>query len=257
MQFVTVRPGSFLVAMVVCAISCSFSLLAADGESSEQGEDSSSGLPEQYAKDYLIARDTISPDKKIAVIYPTLEVEEAAEKANHPWRIKDYLVALQPFAVLRPLDTKLPYFQHENQGGISAEWSDGSSVALITLDGKWGPHDVFLVEFHEGKLSRITNILRKAHDLLVPSWRESKAERYNDIFDFVFMEDATFKLDGTSRVTINASAETSPNIASEDLRPSDRAWRGHVEATWDIAQAKFTSEKVSGGLRKRSKGAPD
>jgi hypothetical protein len=98
------------VAIVACMVSCGFSILAVDEESEAQGEDSSAGLSEQYAKDYLIAGSTVSPDKKFAVIYPTLEAEEAAENANHPERIKDYLVALQPFNVLGELPTKYPYF---------------------------------------------------------------------------------------------------------------------------------------------------
>jgi hypothetical protein len=241
----------------VVMIGCCLSVLAADEEPEAIGEDSSTGLPQDYAKNYLIAVSTISPDKKLAVIYPTLESEEAADDANHPERIKDYVVALQPFTVLGELQTKYPYFQHQNQGGISAEWSDDSSVALITLDGKWGPREVFLVELNNGKLNRITNILHKAHDLLLPNYRKAKAERYNDNFDFVFVEDTTFKLDGTTRVLIDGSAETSPNITDDVLRPSERAWRGHVEAVWDIAQAKFTSKKVSGELRRKHKETPD
>lgn len=231
--------------------------IAADEESEHEGEDSSAGLQDEFAKDYLISRNTISPDKKFAVIYPTLEAEEAANQANHPERIKNYLVALQPFAVIRPLETKWPYFQNESHGGLKAAWSDDSSVALITLDGKWGPRDVFLVELHAGKLSGMTNIAQKAHDLLLPNYQKAKAVRYNDLFDFVFVEDTSFKLQGTSRVVINASAETSPNLMSENLRPRDRAWRGHVEAVWDIAQEKFTSEKVSGAIRKRDKSGSD
>ena len=266
---------------VACMISVGFSVLNAtekskpaaepskepslqpneDTEDTEQSQDevadSSVGLPDKFAKEYLISRKTISPDKRFAVIYPTLEAEEAADESNHSERIKNYLVALQPFAVIKSLDTQWPYFQNENHGGLSAEWSDDSSVALITLDAKWGPRDVFLVEFHDAKLSRITNIARKAHDLLLPNYRKARAERYNDLFDFVFVEDTTFKLEGTSRVVIDAAAETSPNIMSEDLGPTNRAWRGHVEAVWDIAQAKFISQKVSGGLRKRSKSTSD
>ena len=231
--------------------------VAADAESEHDGEDSSAGLQDEFAKDYLISRNTISPDKKFAVIYPTMEAEEAANEANHPERIKNYLVGLQPFAVIKPLDTKWPYFQNESHGGLSAEWSTDNSVALVTLGGKWGPRDVFLVEFHDGKLSRIANIALKAHDLLLPNYRKAKAKRYNDLFDFVFVEDASFKLEGTSRVVIDASAETSPNLMDEDLRPSDRAWRGHVEAVWGIPQAKFISNNVSGRLRKRSKSSSE
>jgi hypothetical protein len=245
------------VAVLGCAISCDFSVVAADEQSQDEVQDSSAGLPDDYAKNYLLARSTVSPDKKFAVIYPTLEAEEAADEAKHPERIKNYIIALQPFAVIKPLDTKWPYFQHESHGGLSAEWSEDSSVALITLDAKWGPRDVFLVEFRDGKLSRITNVARKAHDLLLPNYRKARATRYNDLFDFVFVEDTTFKLGGTSRVIVDASAETSPNIMGEDLRSSDRAWRGHVEAVWDIPQAKFTSQKISGGIRKRTKEASD
>jgi hypothetical protein len=250
-----VRSVSAFLAIVSCIINCGLSAVAADEELQDEAQDSSAGLPKDYAKNYLVARSTVSPDKKFAVIYPTYEAVEAPN--DHPERIKNYLVALQPFAMIKPLDTKWPYFQNENHGGLSAQWSHDSSVALITLEAKWGPRDVFLVEFHDGKLSRTTNIARKAHDLLLPNYRKAKAERYNDLFDFVFVEDTSFRLDGTSRVLIDASAETSPNIMSEDLGPSDRAWRGHVEAVWDIPQAKFISENVSGGLRKRSKSSSD
>ena len=196
----------------------------------ESETDSSRGLPEKYAKNYLIARDTISPNKKFAVIYPNAAMEDSASEKE----IKDYLVAMQPFAVLKALDTQSPYFEHQSHGGLSAEWSDDSSVGLITLDRKWGPGDVLLVELHNGKLSRMTSISRKARDLLPPNGREA-----------IFVEDTTFQLDGTSRVGINASVQTSPN----DLGLSPDAWNGHIEATWDVKQAKFTSKQISGRER--------
>ncbi len=200
----------------------------AEPEEQEPEADSSTGLPEKYAKDYLIARSTISPNKKFGVIYPTDDYYQSADNA------KDYVVALEPFRILGALQAEEPYFQHQSHGGISAEWSDDSSLALITLDGKWGPRDVFLVEFHNGKPSRMTNILRKAHDLLPPNDRKA-----------IFIEDTTFQLDGISRVAIDANVNSSPN----DLGLSPDTWRGHVEATWDIKQARFTSKEVSGRKR--------
>jgi uncharacterized protein YecT (DUF1311 family) len=210
-------------------------------ESDAAEKDSSTGLPEKYAKDYLIARSTMSPDKKFAVIYPNEDFGDAASEEE----IKNYLVRLKPFTILRPLDTDRPYFEHQSHGGLSAEWSDDSSVGLITIDAKWGPGDVLLVEFHNGKVTRMTNILRKAHDLLLPVYQKNTAERYNDSYDFLFMEDSNFELEGTSRVLIDASVQTSPN----DLGLSPDAWNGHVKAVWDIAQAKFTSKEVSGRTR--------
>ena len=234
------RSFCIIATIAAFAIRCNFYVLAANEEPEATGEDSSAGLPEQYAKDYLIAASTISPDKKFAVIHPTLEAEEAAENANHPERIKDYIVALQPFTVLGELPTKYPYFQNESHGGVSAEWSDESSVALVTLDGKWGPHDVFLLEFRDGKLARTANILAKAHDLLLPSYRKSKAEPYNDNFDFIFdgEEGPVFKLDGTNRVIIDGDAVTDPKGISR------RRWTAHLKAVWSIPEAKFTSKNV-------------
>ncbi len=145
MQFVTIRVISVSVATVACAICCSLSILAADEEAGEEGEDSSAGLPEKYAKDYLIVRSTISPDKKFAVIYPNAAMEDAADQKGT--EIKNYLVRLEPFAVLKVLDVDRPYFEHRSNSGISAEWSEHSSVALITIDSKWGPGDVVLAEF--------------------------------------------------------------------------------------------------------------
>src|SRR5262245_24942293 len=55
-------------------------------EEEESETDSSTGLPDKYAKNYLIARTTISPDKKLALIYSASEYAESYDGA------KDYLV---------------------------------------------------------------------------------------------------------------------------------------------------------------------
>ena len=134
---------------------------------SEPETDSSADLPEAYGNNYLVAASTLSPDKRLAVIYPKRDPEEFPKG-------KDYIVSLQPFAVLGSLDTKWPYFYHENHAGISAEWSSDSSIALVTIDSKWGPGDIFLLEFADGKLKRATNLLAKIHALLLPDYRKVK-----------------------------------------------------------------------------------
>src|SRR5687768_5012383 len=136
----------------------------------ETGEDSAEGLPESYAKNYLVARSTMSPDKKFAVIYPTLEFSEAKEA-------KDFLVALEPFSVLAELPTEDPHFQNKNHGGISAQWSEDGNVALIILESKWGPGDVLLVELAAGKVKRTTNVLRKLTQLLQPKFRAAMPKK--------------------------------------------------------------------------------
>jgi len=215
----------------------------------QEGADTSRGLPAQYA-DFLIASSTVSPDGKYAVIYPTSELCDDP-KPGADDRCKNYLVALKPFAILTTLATKWPEFKNKSHGGISATWKPDSSAALVTLDSKWGPGDIFLYELHDGTLTRSTNLLKKAHDLLLPDYRQAKSGRYNDYFDFIFENEDDVPIceftNDRARVRIRGHATTDPKGIDS------RIWRGAVEAIWDIAQAKFTAQKiirVAGGKRK-------
>src|SRR5256714_13792649 len=114
----------------------------------ENKEDSAARLPAAYAKNYLVARSTMSPDKKFAVIYPTLDFSEAKEA-------KDMLVALKPFSVLAKLPAEDLYFQHRSHGGISAGWAKDARGAVITLAMKLGPGEGFVVELSDGKVERL------------------------------------------------------------------------------------------------------
>jgi hypothetical protein len=221
--------------------------LHAEEEDSVEEHDSSAGLPREYASKFLIASTTISPDQKMAVIYP----KEDDEKG------KDYLVALKPFKILTALETAWPYFAHQSHGGISAEWSKDSSVALVTLDSKWGPGDVLLYEFRGGKLMRSTNLLARIRALLKPDYEKVKPEPYNDSVDFIFDDDMIGGGSGDpvkecvlngQEVRIKAAATTDPKHIG-----GLKAWDAKFEGVWDIPQARFTSERVTrkfGGVRK-------
>jgi sugar lactone lactonase YvrE len=205
------------------------------GAPNEKAEDSSEGLPKEYAEGYLIASSTISPGRKIAIIYPKFSDDADDSK------IKNDVVALKPFAILGTLDTKRPYFERQSHGGLSAEWSKDGAAGLVTLESKWGPGDIILLELCSGKISRQTNLTAKMHDLLVSDYRKAKAAPYNDEYDFIFeSRDApTCKLDGLQRVRIDAFATTDPKGGGDG-----RIWEGRLKATWDIAQGRFTSKKV-------------
>jgi hypothetical protein len=232
---------SILIVAAFCVIS-PFALVAAEDDSEN---DSSAALPKDYADKYLLAQNTLSPDKTIGVIYPKLDLcEDESDK-----RCQDFLVQLKPFKILGTLDTESPHFQNKSHGGISGEWSKDGMAALVTLESKWGPGDIFLYEFKGGQLARSTNLLRKIHDLLAPDYRKAMSARYNDSFDFIFeSEDKPMVELKGSTVQINATATTDPKRT-----PGEKTWDGKVEAVWDITQAKFTSQKVRrlfAGVRK-------
>ena len=222
--------------------------LCAQDETNE-GEDTSAGLPREYA-DYLVASSTLSPDKKFAVIYPKMEVCTDEPKKGAATRCKDYLVALKPFQILTTLETKFPQFQNKNHGGISASWSDDGSAVVVTLDSKWGPEEVFLCEIHDGKVSRSTNLFQKVHDLFLPDYKAAKMGPAGQ-FDFIVEspeEGAFGEFVDADHVRLRAIATTDPKET-----PGRKAWEATVEAVWDVPQARFTSQKVKrtfAGIRK-------
>lgn len=232
---------------LTCALACAIWPFFVAGAEEGPGDNSSALLPKEFSGNYLIARNTISPNKKFAVLYPKFDVcvgQADEDLKNH---CKNYLVALQPFRILGELGTRWPHFEHKNHGGMSAMWSKDSSIALVILENKWGPGDVFLYELRNGGLGRSTNLLGQIHQLLLPDFRKSGASRYNKYQDFVFgpvtqsdgNEFPPFQLEGSSRIRINVMATTDPKNL-----PFQRVWEGRFEGVWDISQGKFTSQKI-------------
>lgn len=231
--------------ILLVAASCVIGALGLMAAENGPETDSSVALPKEYGGKYLLAASTLSPDKKIGVIYPKTELcEEGSEK-----ECKDFLVQLEPFKILATLETESPHFQNKNHGGIHAEWTSDSFAMLLTLESKWGPGDIFLFEFKDGQLARSTNLLRKIHGLLEPDYRKAMRARSNEELGFVFEggDEPVVQLKG-STVKIHAAATTDPKHI-----PGVKAWDGQVEAVWDIPTAKFTSQKVKrlfAGVRK-------
>ncbi len=196
--------------------------------------------PAEYRTNYLVAAGSVSPDGKLAVIYPTLDYTD-----KHP--AKDFVVALRPFRVLTEIKTRWPYFQNQSNGGISVEWVADGSAALVTLESKWGPGDIFLYEFRAGELTRSTELSAKMSALLRPDFQGAKAERYNENFDFVFEADdegadggTVAKFDQAGGVEVRCVGNTNPKGI-----PGLRAWKARLVGVWNIAQARFTQQKVT------------
>ena len=152
-------------------------------------------------------------------------------------------MALNPFGVLATLPTDQPYFDEKNHSALGAEWSGDGSMALITLDSKWGPADIWLVELADDKVKRMTNLLEKVRELLRPKFRAAKPkpEAYNDAYEFIFLEEEG----GACQFAPNRLVRIYTKVTNDPKGISKRPWRVLVDAEWDIAQAKFTSQKVT------------
>ncbi|MEP6821597.1 MAG: hypothetical protein ABI946_04530 [Chthoniobacterales bacterium] len=217
------------------------SLIAQDDETPA---DNSDGLPTEYA-DFLVSHETLSPDGKMAVIYPKLEVcEDDSDTPAAATRCQNYLVQLQPFQILTKIATDSPHFQSKSHGGLSIAWAQDQSAVLVTVEGKWGPDDIFLYQLSAGKVIQSTNFLRKVHDLLAPSFKKSRPSEYNDNFDFIFENDEEqtplCQFTDPSHIRVKGYATNDPKGIA------DKPWHADIAATWDVTKEKFTSQKISG-----------
>src|SRR5882762_8649611 len=141
-----------------CSARCDFcftsiSLQLKDGIGAQDG-DFTAGIfgrelpadaPTKYREDYLLAPSSISPDKKLALIYP----KEVYEFPTQPesGTADNYLVTLDPFRILGALP--VAYFENINHKGLSVNWAKDSSAAVIVNQGKWSPRCVIAFELKE------------------------------------------------------------------------------------------------------------
>jgi hypothetical protein len=230
------KPETRMLSLIIGVALCAGTVAAAEADPNDYQKDSPAGLPPEFAKNYLVSKSSMSLDEKFAVIYPTLAFSESKEAKN-------FLVALKPFSVLAPLPTDEPYFDNKSHGAMGADWSGDGSKVLITLDGKWGAWDVFLVELADDKVKRITNLLDKARELLRPKFRAAKPKpkAYNNAYEFVFEQEegGPCQFHGDDRVRVYTTVTNDPK------RLTKRPWRMLIDGEWDIAQAKFVSQKIT------------
>jgi hypothetical protein len=234
-----------LLLVTFSSIAPSGSIWSAEPNPDDQ-TDSGAGLPGDYAKNYLVLRSSLSRDEKFALIYPTREFGEKSEDA------KDFLVALNPFQVLGTLPTNEPYFDGKSNSSLGAEWSEDGSIALITLDGKWGPMNVWLVELSGDKVQRMTDLLGKAREVIQPKFRAAKPKpaTFNGVYDFIFLQEEG----GACMFDENRQVRVYCRVTNDPKGVSKRRWRVVIDAMWDVRQAKFVSQKIRPATKEDDEG---
>ena len=200
------------------------------------GPDVRPGYPDLFHFHFVLPKDTISPNGKYGVIFPDRTLGDLENESLH-----NFVVSLDPSQILTELDTSAPEFEGKSHGGYEVEWSADSSVALITLEAKWGPGEFFLVEFQDGKVNRTTNLDKKIRQLIEPMYRKAHAESFNDSYDFIYeyqeSETKFCKLENSTRVKINAYVTNDPK--------GDNPRHARLRAVWDIPGAKFIQQRLT------------
>ena len=197
-----------------------------------QGPDVRPGYPDQFHFHFVLPKDTVSPNGKYGVIFPDRTLGEMENDSLH-----NFVISLDPSQILTELATESPEFEGKSHGGYEVEWSGDSSVALITLEAKWGPGEFFLVELQDGKVSRTTNLDKKIQQLIEPEYRKAHAESHHFIYEYQESETAFCQLDNSNRVKIDAYVTDDPK--------GDNSWRARLRAIWDIRSAKFIQQRLT------------
>jgi len=137
-----------------------------------RGPDVRPGYPDLFHVHFVFPKDTLSPNGKYGVIFPDRTLGEMENDSLH-----NFVVSLDPSQILAELDTESPEFEGKSHGGYEVEWSEDSSVALITLEAKWGPGEFFLIELQDGKVSRTTNLDKKIRQLIEPEYPRTRTPK--------------------------------------------------------------------------------
>lgn len=117
-------------------------------------------FPKKY-EDYQILPGSISPDKKLAFIYPKRNALSQIDK------VQLLAVALKPFRVLReiPLDENMT-FASNGHGYYEVHWARDSSAATFVEGAKWGPDEVYLFSLDHGKANKPVNLTAEVRKLI-------------------------------------------------------------------------------------------
>jgi hypothetical protein len=188
-------------------------------------------FPQAY-KDYQILPGTISPDGKLALIYPKRSVLGTPDKLDGAGL---YLAQLKPFAIIVELEYDNICFNH---GGYDSDWAKDGTAFVFEEMSKWGPDRVSLVPIQNGKAGKILDLTAEVRKKVKPYFSKAHEERYNDYYDYIFDADETNRWHPINgKVEIDVTCTTEP-------RPAAKKWTAKFEGTWDIGKGRFLHFKV-------------
>jgi hypothetical protein len=150
------------VAIVTCAISYDFSVLAADEESEEELI-----TGKQFSDGFGVVRSSLSPDKRYGVLAPA--DFDHYDEAKH----QNKLVEVNTGRTLAVIDAETGKAGFMNHGGIQpSRWSADGSLLLWEVAGKWSPRALVLLKIEDGKAKWQRNLLKMAQQAILTRTRK-------------------------------------------------------------------------------------
>lgn len=225
--------------LVAISVLTSISLLPKDAIGAQDsdftagifGRELPADAPSKYREDYLLAPSSISPNKKLALIYP----KEGDEFPTQPesQTAENYLVTLDPFRIVGALP--VAYFENINHKGLSVNWAKNSSAAVIVNRGKWSPRCVIAFEIREGQIVHERELSQAVSEFLQVDYDKCAPEDFMEI-----ALSGTWKLNANNQVVVKCVSESNGKGI-----PGKKSWRARFEGLWSVAEEKWLQKRVT------------
>lgn len=214
----------------------------------DQNDDYSSGIiPDRLSvwpkalEDYQELPGSRSPDGRYGFIYPRRNV---VETISDP---KLYLSRLRPFQILANVPVKYGNLCENTGSSYFVKWAPDSSDAVFYVGGKKGPFHIFAVSVKDHQHASLVDLEVPIRKLVQSSYDHSNAPRFNDYFDFIFIDEDYIRDSNNKPVEVDAS--WTPNdrrqvlvkcICTNDPKRLEKIlWEVVFEGVWDINRACF------------------
>ena len=188
----------------------------------------------EVPKEYEVGEETISPDGRFAILYPVRD-----EDSNVDPGLPNLLVRLQPYAVLKEIETGDGVTWKGGRGAADAKWN-GSDWVAVWHHRKWGDEDLVVYQIANDKITREEKIWPYVVKYFDRDWQSRYLKKYpKEKGSYTFRADdpdvVTFEFKD-HKLLLNIFAENKPNLA-----PGPH-WSAELHGIWDLDKAKF--EKV-------------
>jgi hypothetical protein len=155
--------------------------------------------------------------------------------------------------VLSEIPIKGAILDWNSFGSYRSVWTKGSSAALFTVGGKWGPKEVFVIPVSTSKVGEVSNLTSEIGRLVLPDLEKSGVPPIDDDYGFIFVDEDYIKdsqgasMDESTYWTISDKSTIAIRcICTTDPKHlADKIWEVIFEGTWDIGQKKFTQYKIT------------
>lgn len=186
----------------------------------------------QVPKEYEVGEDTVSPDKRFAILYAVRD-----QDSNEAPTLPNVLVRLQPYAVLKEIEDDRGATWKGGRGAPEAKWNGNDWVA-VWHSWKWGNEDLVIYEIADDKIKREEKMWPEVVKYFDRDWKTRFLKKYPKEADdhYTFVSDdpdlTNFEFKGDT-LLLDIRAENKPNLAPGPI------WSAELRAVWNLKTGKF------------------